>query len=128
MGGDEMKKIFILITGCAIINFATVESCYAQNMKVKLYKMERENYTRGECIGFVELKGGKLEVKVTDPEVREFIIQESEKEFRTFRGQQKGNIFVENEVIIRPGSMEHLRLILEECWKKYRIIAEEISE
>ncbi|OQX82388.1 MAG: hypothetical protein B6D53_04710, partial [Candidatus Omnitrophica bacterium 4484_49] len=61
-------------------------------------------------------------------EVRKFIIQESEKEFRTFRGQQKGNIFVENEVIMKPGSVEHLRLILEECWKKYRIIAEEISE
>ncbi len=123
-----MKKIFILITGYAIINFATVESCYAQNMKVNLYKMDRESYTRGEYIGFVELEGGKLEVKVTDPEVREFIIQESEKEFRTFRGQQKGNIFVEKEVIIKPGSVEHLRLILEECWKKYRIIAEEISE
>ncbi|RKY37534.1 MAG: hypothetical protein DRP73_01585 [Candidatus Omnitrophota bacterium] len=123
-----MKKIFILITGCAIINFATVKSCYAQNMKVKIYKMDRENYTKGECIGFVELREGKLEIKVTDPEVREFIIQESNKEFRTFRGQQKGNIFVENEVTIKPGSVEHLRLILEECWKKYRIIAEEISE
>ena len=123
-----MEKIFILITGCAIINLATVENCYAQNMKVKLYKMDRENYTRGECIGFVELREGKLEIKVTDLEVREFIIQESEKEFRTFRGQQKGNIFVENEVIMKPGSVEHLRLILEECWKKYRIIAEEISE
>jgi len=128
MGGNKMKKIFILITGCAIINFATVKSCYAQNMKVKIYKMDRENYTKGECIGFVELREGKLEIKVTDPEVREFIIQESNKEFRTFRGQQKGNIFVENEVTIKPGSVEHLRLILEECWKKYRIIAEEISE
>jgi len=128
MGRGKMKKFSILITGCAIINFATVESCYAQNMKVKLYKMDKENYTRGECIGFVELREGKLEIKVTDPEVREFIIQESEKEFRTFRGQQKGNIFVEKEVTINPGSVEHLRLVLEECWKKYRIITEEISE
>jgi hypothetical protein len=128
MGGNKMRKIFILVIYCVIISLITGEGVWAQNMKVNLYRMDKETYTRGEYIGFVELKDGELEIQVTDPEIKSFITQEAAKEFKTFRGEKKGDLFIEKEVVVKPGSVEHLRVLMEKCWEKFRIIAEEVPK
>jgi len=82
-------------------------------MKVNFYKIDRQKITKGEYVGFAEIKDGKFNVEVTDPKLEKIL----RNPYATMSGERKGKLFVDKMVTYQPGTIEHLRSIAIECYR-----------
>lgn len=91
----------------------TVNSEEKIDIKVNFYKVEPENGTKGEFLGFAELIKGKLIIDVSDPSLKEIL----EKPYSTMSGEIKEAAATDSLVTYQPGTIEHLETIAVECWQ-----------
>ncbi len=97
-------------------------------MKAEFYRLDKETYNKGEFLGTVEIKGGDYAINVSDAPLEDFLREALKEPLRTFIGEIKDGLAIEKEIILEPGTPEHLELVIDKCWKEYRIIGEIIRE
>jgi len=68
-----------------------------------------------EYVGSAEYKNGKVNINVSDPELKKALTSP----FTTVGGERHGNRFVSKFVVLEPGTSEHLGAIAKEL-KGYR--------
>ena len=82
-------------------------------MKVNFYAIDRKKAAKGEFIGTVEFKEGKLEVNVVDNKL-ERILKEP---YTTMTGEIIEGKAYDRFITYQPGTKEHLQSIAIECYK-----------
>ena len=92
-------------------------------MKVKFYAIDQEKVDKGEFVGTAEIKAGKLEINVTDPNL-EKILQEP---YITMTGEAKEGVARDWLITYQPGTPEHLQSIAIECYR-FGYIGELVKE
>lgn len=77
-------------------------------MKVEFYTLDQEKREKGEFLGTAELKDGRLITNVSDPKLKEML----ENPYPPTSGET-----TDETVIYQPGTIEHLRAIVLDCWQ-----------
>ena len=129
---DKKKFLFIgLVCGMLfivnIIGFAE-DDVEKKGMRIEFYKLNKETYTKGEFLGIAEIKGKDFVINVNDVDFDKFLRKILSEPYKRLVGEMEGKVAIEKEVILEPGTPEHIQAVIEECWKEYRIIGEIVAE
>lgn len=92
-------------------------------MRVNFYNIDREQASKGEYVGYAEIKDSKLYIKVKDSKLEELL----NKPYTTMRGKMESGRIIDYAVTLQPGTIEHLKAIAIECWQ-FGYIGEIVEE
>jgi hypothetical protein len=134
-----MKRYLLIILGGLAIVFVGLGACKdlqaKQNekqgrtlkkevqMRVDFYKIDRKHTSKGEYLGYAEIKDGKLYINVKDSKLEELL----NKPYTTMRGEMESGRIVDYAVTLQPGTIEQLKAIATECWQ-FGYIGEIVKE
>lgn len=82
-------------------------------IKASFWKINREKLEKGEFIGSVLLKGGKLIINLKDEKLKKIL----QSPYTTMAGELREGIARDWLVTYQPGTVSHLRAIVSTCWQ-----------
>ncbi len=118
------EKVFILVVSAAFVVFfgagcggveespviGPSEVAGDEYMKVSFYTIDRQRMSRGEYVGFAELKGNRLIVEVSETELEEIL----KNTYATMTGDEVDGKHITRFVDLEPGTPGHLKAIASE--------------
>lgn len=136
---SNKSKLFpmLLITAISIYLFTPFTGAIAKEakdketqMKVIFYTLDKKTQTKGEFLGYAQLREGKLDIKVTDPKLEKLL----KSDFFTTGGKTEELTLSNGKKVLRggmvvyqSGTSEHLKAIAEKS-AEFGYIAEIVAK